>query len=192
MPPFSDHNLELGEDALDRVIKLLKKYGYPILRNDLDVEFTKSKLTPEQAGALHVFPGLRFDLFIGRKGNDTPYLAEIKGKTLDRFKKWVDKDLYDGYYEIVKLPFPLLYFVWIKENDKIYRHEITNPENFKTIEHGGTQVYLIPTELIHEVKLNDDILLSMCKTTESFMRDITRPLKHAHEKTKGIEVKRNG
>ncbi len=177
--PFSDHNLELGEDAVDHVIELLESYGYPILRNDLEIEFTKSKLTPEQAGALHVFPGLRFDIFIGRKGKDTPYLAEIKGKEFDRFKKWVDKGLYDGYYEIA---IPLLYFVWIRENSKIYRHEITSPEKFKSMDYGGTQVYLIPTELIHEVKLKDDILLKMCKIEHDF----TRPLKHAFEKTKSL------
>jgi hypothetical protein len=185
MPPFSDHNLELGEDAVNHVIDLLKKYGYPILRNDLSWEFSRSKLTPEQAAELHKFRGLRFDIWIGRKGKDTPYLAEIKGKELDRFKKWVDKDLYDGYYEISNLPFPLLYFVWIRENNKIYRHEITNPEKFNTIDYGGTQVYLIPTELIHEVELSDDIFLAGCKLAEYTERDFTQPLKHAHEKTKG-------
>ena len=185
MPPFSDHNLELGEDAVNHVIELLESYGYPILRNDLSREFSRSPLTPEQKAELHKFRGLRFDIWIGRKGKDEPYLAEIKGKEFDRFKKWVDKDLYDGYYEIARLPFPLLYFVWIKENDKIYRHEITNPEKFKTINYGGTQVYLIPEELIHAVNLGDDTFLKMCKRVEYLERDFTRPLKHTFEKKKG-------
>lgn len=182
--PFSDHNLELGEDAVNHVIELLEKYGYPIKRNELSRQFSRGLLTPEQAAELHKFPGLRFDIIIGRKGKDEPYLAEIKGKALDRFKKWVDKDLYDGYYEIANLPFPLLYFIWVRENDKIYRHEITNPEKFKTIDDDGTQVYLIPTELIHEVNLRDDILLKMCMHAKSLEIDLTRPLKHTHEKTK--------
>ena len=162
-----DHNLELGEDAVNHVIDLLKKYGFSILRNDLAIEFTNSKQ--------------RFDGFIVRRGKDTAYLAEVKGKELDRFKKWVDKGLYDGYYEIA---IPLLYFVWIKENDKIYWHEITNPESFKAIDYAGTQVYLIPTEIIHEVESNDDLLLVICRPAKYLERDITRPLKHAFEKMK--------
>jgi hypothetical protein len=142
-------------------------------------------LTPEQKAELHKFPGLRFDIFIGRKGIDTPYLAEIKGKDVEFFKNWVDKDLYDGYYELANLPYPLLYFVWIKETDKIYRHEITNPENFKTKYHGGKIVYLMPPELIHEVQLNDDILLRGCMSAKSLQRSYRRFRKHAHERVKG-------
>jgi hypothetical protein len=168
--PFSDHNLALGESAVNHVIELLKKFGYPILRNDLSKNFSRSPLTPEQSGELHKFPGLRFDIFIGVKGKDTSYLAEIKGKSKEKFKNWVDKDLYDGYYELSSLPYPLLYFIWIEETNKVYRHEITNPENFETRE----SIYLIPTDLIHEVQLNDDILLKMCKTKKSLARAYRR------------------
>jgi hypothetical protein len=164
----------LGEDAVDHIITLLKKFGYPILRNELSNEFSRSPLTPEQSGELHKFPGLRFDFFIGVKGKDTSYLAEIKGKSLESFKGMVDKDLYDGYYEIANLPFPILYFVWVKETNKIYRHEITNPENFETKYSGGTVVYSIPSELIHEVELKDDIMLKMCRTDKSLARAYKR------------------
>jgi len=123
---------------------------------------------------LHKFPGLRFDFFIGVKGKDTPYLAEIKGKESYFCRGWVDRDLYNGYYELSNLPFPLLYFVWVKENNKIYRHTITNPENFETKYSGGTVIYVIPPELIHEVKLKDDIMLKMCKTSKSLNRSYKR------------------
>jgi len=173
--PFSSHNLELGEDAVNRIINLLKTFGYPILRNELSRTFSQSQLTPEQASELHKLPALRFDIFIGAKGKDTPYLAEIKGKELERFKNWVDKDLYDCYFELVNLPYPLLYFIWIKETDKIYRHEITNPNDFEIIEDfRGALVYLIPPDLIHEVRLQDDILLRMCMTEDDLVRSFKR------------------
>ena len=167
--PFSDHNLELGEDAVNHVIALLEKFGYKVKRNELSREFSKSILTPEQAGELHRYPGASFDLFIGTKGRETAYLAQIKGKAKDYYKDMVDKVAYDGYYAIASLPFPFLYFIWIRETDKIYRHEITSPENFETRE----DIYLIPDDLIHLVQLNEDILLSASMSEESLMKALT-------------------
>jgi hypothetical protein len=174
MRPFSDHNLELGEDAVNHVIALLERFGYKVKRNELSREFSRGILTDEQKAELHTFPGLAFDLFIGPKGKETAYLAEIKGKDALVFKRWVNKDLYENYYSIAKTNFPFLYFVWIKETDKIYRHEITNPEKFKTIDDDGTQVYLIPTELIHEVNLKEGILLSACRSKEALMNALKK------------------
>jgi len=164
--PFSDHNLELGEEAVNHVIALLEKFGYNVKRNELSREFSRSILISEEKAELHTFPGLAFDLFIGPKGKETAYLAEIKGKSKEAFKCWVDKDLYENYYAFAKINFPFLYFVWIKETDRIYRHAITNPEKFKT---RDDDVYLIPKELIHEVNLKEGILLSACRSKEALM-----------------------
>ena len=184
--PFSDHNLELGEEAVNHIIALLEKNGYKIKRNELSREFSRSILPPNQSAELHTFPGLAFDLFIGSKGKETAYLAQIKGKSFDGYKYIVNRDLYDGYYAIARLPFPFLYFVWIRENDKIYRHEITNPENFETgISSDGTPTYLMPDDSIHEAQLNEDILLSCCMSEEALMERLNKMSKKSYyEKNK--------
>jgi hypothetical protein len=168
--PFSDHNLTLGEDAVNHVIERLESLGYKILRNELSREFSKGVLNSQQSGELAKFPGLAFDLFIGTKGKENAYLVQIKGKAKDIFKTWVDRVAYNNYWTIAKHKVPFLYFIWIKENDTIYRHQVISPRTFvKSTDSDGKPIYLIPENLIHAAKLDEDTPLGASRSTESLI-----------------------
>jgi len=152
---FTPERLSLEKEAKIRIIENLEKYGYKVLEvlpipedvslttiTDLKVKQALSKL-------LHT----KFDLIIG-KGSEF-YLVECKGKSKDAFKVMVNKSDYDAYYEIAKVTDNphLIYLIWVKENKKIYRHEITNPTKFKIKpDKYEKDMYLIPDSLIHEIE----------------------------------------
>ena len=150
---FTEDRLSLEEKAKRVIIKTLEKYGCKILRSDIPKAFSLTTLKAEDKPKLAKFLGTKYDLFVSRPDTKEHYLAEVKGKSLDRFKTIVNQVEYNGYWEIARLPFPFLYFVWIEENGKIYRHEITNPEGFrKDYDNQGKPIYYIPESKLHEIK----------------------------------------
>lgn len=149
---FTKERLEKERKAIERVKQVLEAYGchvFPLLiPEQLSLtEFEQAKI--KQAFAL--MASTKFDMLVSR--DNEHYLVEIKAKSREIWKNWVNRSDYDTYYKIASLPFPFLYFIWIEETDKIYKHEVTNPKDFERgYDSAGKPIYLIPENLIHEIK----------------------------------------
>jgi len=152
---FTEERLSLEERAKRRIIDILQKFGCNVLDSKIDKSLSLQDVPPDLKRIFKDFLGTKFDLFVARAKTGEYYLVEVKAKSSERFKNWVNVVEYDAYYEIASLPFPFLYFIWVKATDKIYRHEIVNPKDFKRGEDRyGKPVYLIPRNLIHEIDLS--------------------------------------
>jgi integrase len=157
MSTFTKERLEKEQIAINRVKHVLESYGchvFPLLiPEQLSLtEFENEKLKR----ALALLPSTKFDLLVSRlKPKPEYYLVEVKYKSRESWKNWVDSASYDTYFKIVSLPFPFLYFVYVAETDRIYRHEVTNPKDFERgYDSAGKPIYLIPESLIHEIDPN--------------------------------------
>lgn len=141
--------MEIAEEAVKRITEVFEKYGYSV--DDLSVPKLISETTYsiERKRELKEWKGDKFDLWIYKEGNEF-YIVECKGKTFVKHKVWVDIFPYDTYWHFTKMGVPFLYFIWVKENNKIYRHDVVDPKDFKVKKDRG--VYLIPEDFIHEIK----------------------------------------
>jgi hypothetical protein len=104
-------------------------------------------------------------------------LIEVKGKGKDKYKTWVNQEDYNIYYEFVSKDVKFLYFIYVDENEKIYRHKVTNPQDFKQdTDSDGKPIYYIPENLIHEAKITDEALkdLDVCMTVSSLEKSLIK------------------
>jgi hypothetical protein len=151
MSTFTKARLEKERMAIERVKRALESYGCAVFELAIPeqlslTEFKEAKIKR----ALALLPSTKFDMLASR--DNEHYLVEIKAKSKEAWKNWVDRSAYDIYYKIASLPFPFLYFIWVEETDKIYKHEITNPKDFERgYDSKGKPIYLIPENLIHEI-----------------------------------------
>ncbi len=95
--------------------------------------------------------GSKYDLMVSR--NQEFYLVEVKYKSKEIFKNWVDKTPYDEYRRMSEFGVPFLYFIYVEGTDKIYKHSVVNPENFrKGIDSKGKAIYYLPEISIREIE----------------------------------------
>ena len=159
---FTEERLSLEERAKRRVIEALKEHGCKVLRSEISKIISLKDFDSDTKKALKDFLGTKFDLFVTRKGTGESYLVECKAKSEERFKNWVNVVEYDAYYKFVSIAFPFLYFIWVEETDKIYKHEVVDPRDFESrVDRYGKPVYLIPENLIHEIKPSSEDKLDL-------------------------------
>jgi len=149
---FTPERLSQQEIAWQKVKELLEKYGCRILDMRIPKDLSLKELDADLKQTIGKIKATKFDLLVTRQKEH--YLVEVKYKSKIAFKTWVDKNSYDVYHEMAcKLGFPFLYFVYVDETEKIYRHEVSSPENFKSfVDRKRQTVYLIPEEKFHEVE----------------------------------------
>lgn len=176
--PFSDYNSKLEREAVKHITQ---KFGeYKCLVQDMRLpEFLATiPFIPEQKKLLLEWKGSKYDLIVNRPHTSEFYLVECKGKSKDLFRMWVNKDDYDAYFSFRRDGTPFLYFIWVKENDKIYRHDITTPKDFEEIEdRDGKAVYLIPTDKIHEIDPDEYKRMDMWMSGKRLERMLIKILK---------------
>lgn len=150
---FTPKRLLLEEQAKKRIVEVLEEYGCKVRDIKIDETLSLTEFDSKTKRAFKEFLGTKFDLLVARAKTGEYYLVECKGKSKEAFKNWVNVAEYDAYFKIASTPFPFLYFIWVKETNEIYRHEITNPQDFK-VKHDryNKPIYLIPEELIHAIK----------------------------------------
>ena len=146
---FKEEWLSLEERAKKKIKAVLEKCGCRIIDSKIPKEFSLRDIPVERKRAMIEFVGSKFDLLISRHDPYREYyLCECKGKSWDSTKTWVNQEDYDKYWEIASLPFPFLYFIWTEDLDKIYRHEVTNPEDFrKGVAPDKKPLYFIPEKV---------------------------------------------
>jgi len=148
---FTRKRLASEKKAKRRIIQVLRQHGAKVLDSKISDIASLKSVDSETKKVFKEFLGSKFDLFITRNGEH--YVAECKYKSKEFFRNWVNVVEYDAYYKIASLPFPFLYFIWVEETDKIYRHEVVNPKDFeRRTDRDGKPLYLIPQDLIHEIK----------------------------------------
>jgi len=166
---FTPERLEKEDKAKKRIVHVLREHGAKVLDSEMPKVFSLKSVDAETKKSLKEFLGTKFDLFITRNGEH--YLAECKYKATEQYKRWVNVNSYDAYYEIASIQFPIVYFIWVEETDKIYRHSITNPVNFeRNNDRYGKQIYLIPEDLITEITPSYFNLINSWMSKDSFIR----------------------
>lgn len=156
------HIFILKEKAKSKIIEVLKRHGCKVRDSKIDEILSLEDLPSVITKAFKEFLGTKFDLFVARTETGEYYLAECKGKSKEHFKNWVNVVEYDAHHKIASLPFPFLYFIWIEETDKIYKHEVVNPKDFEGRDDSyGKSVYLILEKLVHEMKPSSEDRLDL-------------------------------
>ena len=150
--PFIEKDLELEEEAKRHIIALLEKYGCKTLDLSEPKELSKTPFPIPLKKAMKNCLKTKFDLFVARTHLNEWYIVETKGKRLEKWKTWVNQNSYNAYWKIASFPSPFLYLIWIKENNKIYRHDVIDPKNFEKDFKRRMPIYYIPENLIHEFK----------------------------------------
>lgn len=175
---FTEENLSLEELAEKKITEFLEKYGtkFKSLRMPKSLSMYSFKDHPEIRIDLKNWLGSKLDSLATRRRTGENYIIEFKGKTKDRDKTIVDKNPYDFYYEMKEFGIPFLYFIYVKETDTIYRHEITNPSKFEVDCINGTEIYRIPEELIHIAKPEENKRLDTCMRIPQLTKFLSKRL----------------
>jgi len=130
---------------------MLEKYGCKI--NDMGVpeEFSLTEFPLNLKPVIAQWVATKTeDAHVLRSDTREFYLLEIKGKEKDIYKNIVNQNEYDVLWDYKKSGAPMLFLIWIKENDRIYRHEIGDPKEYEAAYINRKDVYLLPDASIHE------------------------------------------
>lgn len=137
MSGFSPENMTLKKEAEDLFRKIFEKYGCKYFDNaEIPPELTNRVFTdPEIKKAFAIWLGDKYD-FIVKKGD--LIFVDAKCKTRDAFKNIVNVVDYDALWRIAQCGVADVYlYIWVKENNKFYKHKVTFKIISIEIEGGG-------------------------------------------------------
>jgi len=160
---FTKENIALERDAKNHVYELLKKYGCKIVDMGVPEEFSLTEFPLNLKTVIAQWVATKAeDAHVLRTDTHEFYLLELKGKEKDAFKNIVNQNEYDVLWNYKKSGAPLLFLIWIKENGRVYRHEIGDPKDYETAYVREKDVYFLPDATIHEFRPDAFKRLDLC------------------------------
>lgn len=152
--PFSESNLRLEDEAIEKITAILKKHQCIYVDNRIPDFLSFTEFGREQINTLKEWKGTKYDLLVLDKKLRF-YLVEVKGKSELRYLGWSNVNDYDTYWNTFKKRgFPFVYWVYVRENGKVYVHDVVDPlvSRFEKKEIKEKTVYIIPTSLFRELR----------------------------------------